>query len=231
QNLFKKYPDVSIIGGPNLTPLESSNEFERLQGIALESEFVSGEMTYRYKSAGDNSVTSDSRLILCNMAFRREVFTSSGLTFETKLFYAEENLLITQAINLGLTALYCPDLIVYHSRRQDFLGLIQQFFNSGYGRGLLPAFSKGTLQWYHLAPAALVVYICISFYIVNLFLFLPPILYYTLNSYPISKKNGGRISGTFKIAFIAFTIHFAYGTGIIFATIKRLIWKIQKKFS
>jgi GT2 family glycosyltransferase len=230
--LFEKHHDVFIIGGPNLTPPEAKN-FEILQGAALATFFVSGKMETRYKSAGKQRFSADTELILCNMAFKRELFTKYNLSFEPLLHYAEENLIITQAENLGLKALYAPDLIVYHSRRDSFFKLALQFFYSGYGRGLLPLWAQNTLKFYHLMPAAFVFYLVVLAYFGNAVLSVPAVLYAALNArnafITCKTTNFKLMPAVVQIFFITFTVHFFYGTGIIFAFFTRVLWKITKK--
>ncbi len=128
-NIIKKYPEFSIIGGPNLLP-PGSGDVETLSDWFLKSWFC-GPFRRRYQGQGEFQDVNEAELILCNLAIKK----STELKFSKELPFGEENELVWRLQQAQGRAFYSSKLIVYHFRRQDLLVFLNQIFKYGLGRG------------------------------------------------------------------------------------------------
>ncbi len=145
-----RYPEASVIGGPNLTPPHSAL-FERCVGLLLGSRLCAGPMSRRYAGFSADTWTDDSGLILCNLAVRREALDDAP-PFDPELVRNEENLLLERLARGGRRALHCPELFVHHERRATVGGFCRQCFLSGQGRANMSIKLPASLRLLHLAP-------------------------------------------------------------------------------
>jgi len=126
-------PAVAVVGGPSLTP-ETDSLFQRAAGIALASPLGGGGARNRYRRTGSARATSERELILCNLAFRREIFLSMG-GLDERLYPNEENELLDRIAKGGLGLRHDPELAVQRSQRPTLRAFSRQFFGYGRGRG------------------------------------------------------------------------------------------------
>ncbi len=146
-------PEVSVFGGPNDTPPESSR-FQITQGAVLGSLLGSGPVSRRY-GARQAGFADERWFTLCNLAVRRQAM----LPFLDELVCAEENELLAKLRRRDQLMLYDPSLRVYHARRPTPSAFVRQMFKYGRGRGQLVARRPGTVRAAYLAPAAFVLYL------------------------------------------------------------------------
>ena len=160
---FKARQDVDVIGGPNLTPLNSSL-FQRCCGYAFSSVFGAADMHSRYAAFGKDRPADDRLLILCNLSVRKTTLDAKKIMFAGDLVCAEENNLLYRLELEGCKMLYCPQLIVYHERRKNILSFITQVFRYGYGRFQHTCHMPGSLRVFHLLPSLFVLYLLLSLF-------------------------------------------------------------------
>ncbi len=122
---------VAVVGGPSLTPSGDSS-LQQLFGAALTSFFGAGAVRNRYRSIGSQRITTEQELILCNLAFRRELFLASG-GFDERLYPNEENELLDRIVATGHKLLHDPSMAVERSQRPTLKAFIRQMY--AYGRG------------------------------------------------------------------------------------------------
>jgi cellulose synthase/poly-beta-1,6-N-acetylglucosamine synthase-like glycosyltransferase len=122
---------VAVVGGPSLTPAGDTLP-QRLFGVALSSLFGAGAMRNRYRATGSLRRTTEKELILCNLAFRRELFLRAD-GFDERLYPNEENELLDRIAASGNTLLHDPAIAVERSQRPTLAAFMRQMF--GYGRG------------------------------------------------------------------------------------------------
>jgi succinoglycan biosynthesis protein ExoA len=122
---------VAVAGGPSLTPASDSC-LQHLFGAALTSLFGAGSMCNRYRSVGSLRQTTEQELILCNLAFRRELFLAAG-GFDERLYPNEENELLDRISAAGHKLVHEPSMAVERSQRPTLAAFMRQMF--GYGRG------------------------------------------------------------------------------------------------
>lgn len=122
---------VAVVGGPSLTP-DDDSRLQRLLGVALTSLFGAGSVRNRYRSVGSLRLATEQELILCNLAFRRELFLAAG-GFDERLYPNEENELLDRIAAAGNKLLHEPNMAVERSQRHTLRAFMRQMF--GYGRG------------------------------------------------------------------------------------------------
>lgn len=149
-------PTVAVVGGPSLTP-ETDSLFQRAAGIALASPLGGGGARNRYRRTGTARATSERELILCNLAFRRELFLAMG-GLDERLYPNEENELMDRIAKSGLGLCHDPELAVYRSQRPTLRAFFRQFFGYGRGRGEQTRIA-GTRSVVDFLPSLLLAYL------------------------------------------------------------------------
>lgn len=120
---------VGLVSGPGLVPVELP-WMAHLAGAALASK-AAGYVAQRYQSA--NAIPRPakwSRLIGCNMAYRRNVLEEINL-FDPDFWPGEEMLAAYRATSRGHLLIFHPEARVYHYPRHTCMRFLQQMF--GYG--------------------------------------------------------------------------------------------------
>jgi GT2 family glycosyltransferase len=223
---FSEYPEVDIIGGPNITP-PGSTGFQRLSGYLLSSAVVAGGMRKRYAGSASEGLTDDMSLILCNLAIKRNVFEKENIYFDERLHYNEENLLLSRLKNKGYKMLHCPELVVYHHRRKDLYSFARQVFGSGKGRAIMTYIMPRSVSLVHLMPVALMIYAAALFVLGRYFLAWLPLIAYLLavifNSCYIAVKNREKYHTVITMTVISMVAHLSYGAGFVAGAVRRLI--------
>jgi glycosyltransferase involved in cell wall biosynthesis len=157
-DVFARRPEVDVLGGPNLTPLDSSL-FEQSVGAVLASRFGSARVCDRYRSVGKIRATDDRALILCNLAIRRRAIASRRPVFGDEMVCNEENLLLGLLALENRTMLHDPELIVYHTRRAKVGDFARQIFRYGRGRWQNTAALPASLSPVFVIPPAFLIYL------------------------------------------------------------------------
>lgn len=147
---------VAVVGGPSLTPARDCR-VQQLFGAALSSLLGAGAMRNRYRATGSLRRTTERELILCNLAFRRDLFLAVG-GFDERLYPNEENELLDRLAGLGHTLLHEPAMAVERSQRPTLAAFMRQMF--GYGRGRAQqTLLAGPASLLSFAPLLLVCYL------------------------------------------------------------------------
>lgn len=154
-DLAAAHPEVTVFGGPNVTPV-GSTRFQIVQGAVLGSLVGAGPVRHRY---GRHPLGSaDERwFTLCNLAVRRDAMPP----FSDVLVCAEENEVLDRLARDGHEMLYDPQLVAYHERRSTYRGFAQQMAKYGRGRGQLIRRRPASLRLPFLAPTGLLAYVAL----------------------------------------------------------------------
>lgn len=140
---------VGLISGPSLLP-DDITLMARLAGMALASR-AAGYVQERYSA--DNPVPRTvkwSRLIGCNMAYRRRVLEEIN-GFDTQFWPGEEMIAAYIAtVRKGYTLVFQPAALLYHYPRTDYRQFLKQMY--GYGATRIRLIRAGT----DIEPATLV---------------------------------------------------------------------------
>ncbi len=213
-NFFKNYPEIDIVGGPQLTPKED-NSFGKISGYALGSIFGAAEASIRYKinrailNANEKYITSS------NLICKRKVFEK--IFFDENLWPGEDPKFISDAIKAGFKVAYFPEIIVYNRRRNSLDGLIKQIFGYGLTRPKKERFIETLKKPLFLIPSLFILYLAFlpTLFLLNSALLYPLLLYLILNilfSFYSSFKNKDFFA-FFLLPFLFLIIHLSYGLG------------------
>jgi GT2 family glycosyltransferase len=215
-------PAVAVVGGPSLTP-GSDSALQRLFGEALTSVFGAGAMRNRYRSTGLARETTEQELILCNLAFRRDLFLRLG-GFDERLYPNEENELLDRISAQGYRLLHLPAMAVQRSQRHTLAAFMRQMFAYGRGRAQQSRIA-GLRSWISLVPLAFVLYLLLLPLLLiaggqgvwlPLFSYLALDLGFTL----IALGQSGRI-GTLLLALVFPLMHCCNGIGLLYGFLAR----------
>lgn len=122
-------PGTDFISGPGLVP-PNVGLFARLAGIVLASP-ATGYVAWRYRhGASELTPVKWSKIIGCNMAFRRKVLAALG-GFDAAFWPGEEMIAAYRAEQMGHQLHFYSPAWVYHYPRQSLSRFCRQIF--GYG--------------------------------------------------------------------------------------------------
>jgi GT2 family glycosyltransferase len=205
---------VVAVGGPSITPA-SDSLFQRAVSRVLSSSLGGGAIRNRYRRHGVLRETNDCELILCNLAFRREVFITYG-GLDERLYPNEENELIDRLIASGARLVHDPDLFVVRSQRPTLKAFIRQMVTYGRGRAE-QSLVTGSFSFKPLIPAMFAVYL-VSLALAPLWwwYFLPAFVYFTAVTFSaLAAAAEEGIGIALRLPMIYTLLHFCYGAGFI----------------
>lgn len=185
--------DWDVLGGPDRTP-PSSGWLQIAVGETITSPLCMGPTYSRHSPVGHYSMNADEKmLILCNLWFRRSVFTDHQLKFNKDLFRNEENFLLKEIQKLNKKIHYDPELFIYH-KRKSLKRLAVSTFKSGEYRirsfFLAPTWQEGV---YFVPLLTLTVLSLLSFYQASLVALLAILYTFVVCLYSLWKFKGVHI--------------------------------------
>ncbi len=214
---FAARSDAMVVGGPNLTPLDSDT-FQRCVGEVFSSLFGAATVRDRFRRRGDMRPADDSALILCNLALRRPIISELLEPFKEHLICNEENVLLGELGASGAQMLHDPDLIVYHRRRSNLREFFAQVFRYGRGRWQNTLVAPSSLSLAYITPAVFILYL-ISTLLVHNQIYLGPLFVYLgllLGASALATLDL-RQPRTFFLFLVLFPVcHISYGCGFLF---------------
>lgn len=206
--------NVAAVGGPSLTPPDDS-PFQRAVAWALASTFGGGAIRNRYRSSGILRDTDDRELILCNLAFRRDVYLSFG-GLDERLYPNEENELIDRLLKSGLRLLHDPGMFVKRSQRPTLAAFVRQMKTYGKGRAEQSLITR-TLSFKAIIPALFALYLLsLPLMLFSGWYLLPGLLYLSaLAANTLSAAYSGGVRLALRLPMVYTLLHFCYGAGFI----------------
>lgn len=222
--VLEHYEDTQVagVGGPNITP-ETDSFLQKCFGYVMQSFFGSASMRSRYKPVGAVKEATEKNLILCNFSIRRNILEK--MKFDERLFPNEENELFNRLKSRGYKLLYDPDLVIYHSRRNDLLGFIMQLFGHGRGRAEQILIQRHSLSLLFFIPSLFLIYLFIP--VIHTIYLLPTGLYLLfdiLSSLNITiEKRDPRL--LLILPFLYPIEHISYGFGFIWGFLNSITGK------
>lgn len=205
---------VAAVGGPSLTPADNSI-FQLAVARALSSSLGGGAIRNRYRSVGVLRETDDRELILCNLAFRREVYLSMG-GLDERLYPNEENELIDRLLKSGLRLLHDPDLFIRRSQRPTLAAFIRQMKTYGRGRAEQTLISRA-LSFKAIIPAMFALYLLsLPLTLLSRWYLLPGLLYLAVvGASTVAAALSGGVRLALRLPMVYTLLHFCYGAGFI----------------
>ncbi len=146
-------PEVDVIGGPALLRPEAQGREVAFHAL-LTHPLVVGPVRARYAALGAFRASSQTELILCNMAARRSVFEKIG-QLPVELYPNEENEWLDRAQMAGVGIYYDPALQVFRPQRPTWTELARMLVRYGIGRTKQLQVSRGHFTPHQLAPLVL----------------------------------------------------------------------------
>jgi GT2 family glycosyltransferase len=211
---IRVHPSAGVLGGPNLTPPQSS-WFQIIQGAVLASIVATGPVRRRY-GAHPPGPADERFFILCNLAVRRDEL----VPFAGSLVCAEENALLAELAGAGVRMHYDPDMAVYHERRPTWTSFARQMFKYGTGRGQVLRTSHDLPQALYLVPTLVTAYLAATPALASI----RPVLAIPAAGYLLAVLAGGvriavtirprRMAATFPATAMIVLLHVSYGAGV-----------------
>lgn len=212
---FKKYLNIDIVGGPQLTPKDDP-PFAKISIYTLSSFFGGFSMSKRYKKSKLNLNANEKNITSAICFIKKEVFKKAGY-FNPKLFPGEDPEFFSRAKKAGFKIAYSPTIKIYHRRRPNLFSFIKQIFN--YGKVRRSVSKKIGPEFY--IPSLFVIYLILLPFLPSIFLL--PLYFYIiidiLFSIYLSIKNLS-LTALILIPFMFPIIHISYGIGMIYSFFK-----------
>ena len=221
---FNQYPDVDIVGGPQLTPNTDSG-FAKYSGYVLSSIFGAWKVSNRYSGKKIVLNANETHLTSSNLICKKSVMEK--IQFDPSLFPGEDPKFISDAKKEKLKIAYNPNIKIYHQRRKTIKQFFRQNFNYGKVRPQKEKFRDTIKTPFFLIPSIFVIYILaliISLFFINNILIWIPLILYLILLVGFSIYESIKNKNTFAILpllFIFPLIHISYGLGIIWGYIQR----------
>lgn len=214
---------VAAVGGPSITP-EGDSLLQRSFGAALGSFLGGFSIRNRYRRVGKVRESSENELILCNLAFRRDMFTEEGGLNES-LYPNEENELMNRLQKNGYRLIHDPDAYILRSQRKTLKAFVRQMLNYGRGRAEQTLAAPYSFRPSHLVPTLFLLYLLSIPFAKNLLYLLPLACYLLVNlsSSIHSGLKGREWSFFFTLPVIYLLMHICYGAGVIWGSFRGLI--------
>ncbi len=131
--IFEEYPNLAALGGPGLTPPDSSWR-ERVGGAIYESRLGSGPLRRRFRASHGAFLRHEDDLPAFNLLVRRDALNAIG-GWKTNLYGGEDTRLCERLVEAGFILAYNPGVVVYHYRRPIFTPHLKQIANIARHRG------------------------------------------------------------------------------------------------
>lgn len=219
-SFFKRYPQVDILGGPQITP-NTDKTFARVSGYAMSTKLGAGGASKRYKR---NNLTLDAdsnyisgALMIC----KRKVFKK--LEFNRNIYPGDDTNFIESAKNKGFVVAFDPDIFIYHRRRADLKGYIKQVGTFAYTRSSVKLIREKFTSPFFYIPSMFLIYLAVLptlLFISKLFLI--PLITYVILILSVSIietiKNKDS-SAILILPWLFFLTHIVYGTMFIYGYI------------
>ena len=146
-------PEVEVVGGPALLR-PGADGTELAFHALLTHPLVVGPVRARYAALGRFRASSQTELILCNLAARRTVFEKIG-HLPVELYPNEENEWLDRAQIAGVGIYYDPELQVFRPQRPTWAEMARMLVRYGIGRTKQLQVSRGHFTAHQLAPLVL----------------------------------------------------------------------------
>jgi GT2 family glycosyltransferase len=172
-DFFENNPDIHVIGGPNLTPPNSSVK-EKASGYIFASFLGAAQMSARYSLKKSLKNCDERSLTACNLAVRKETFLKAG-GFPEDIFPGEEVIMLHKLRYSGYKLYFNPKMIVYHLRRPLFMPHIKQVFGYGRCKGVMMKKYGFRVGLFSILPAMATIYLFVT-PLIGLFFNLPEII-------------------------------------------------------
>jgi len=222
---FGKYPEIDIVGGPQLTPPDDST-FGYVSGIALASIIGGACIRNRYKKGILNLNSDERELTTANVFCKKEVFNKAF--FNPDFWPGEDTLFFNELVKKGVKLAYYPELYIYHRRRRNPGELFKQIFRYGYARPAIDSIKKTKRTFFlFVIPSAFFLYLVFSPLLTmwNILYLLPLTFYITIIfaiSFTILMKEKSHTKKLLLLPFVFLIIHISYGLGFICGVLKNI---------
>jgi hypothetical protein len=215
-SFFKKYPEIDIVGGPQLT-INKEDLFAKASGCALSSKFGSAGVSSRYVPNKLNLNADETMITSANLICKREVFNK--VKFDENIYPGEDPKFIADAKKNNFRVAYSPNIIAFNKRRTSLFLLIKQIFSYGFTRPMKEPILDTIKKPFFLVPSLFLIYLILLPLLVSFnkaFLF-PLSLYFILNII-FSIFESIKVRNMIFILFLPWiflSIHLSYGIGFI----------------
>ena len=221
-DFLKKYPQIDMIGGPQLTP-RTDGYFARSNGYTLASKF-GGSTNKRYKKTR-LTLNADSDYITgANIICRKEIF--KNIKFDPNVYPSDDVNFAEEVKKQEFKIAYSPKIFIYHRRRDNLKALVKQIFDYARLRSKKNIYQNVIKKPVFLIPSLFFLYLLFlpTLFLFNKLFITPLILYILINLFfSLYESIQNKDPSTFiSLPFLFLTIHLTYGIGFIVGIINKL---------
>ena len=231
---------LSVVCGPGVLP-PNAKFWEKVFDAVLCTWIGSGGFSYRFTPKPERTVDDFPSM---NFLIKKKVFDKIG-GFHSEYWPGEDSKLCEDVVQKLKGAIYyCPEVLVFHHRRNSLKHYLKQHGNYGYHRGAFFAHGdSNSRRFTYLVPSIFVIYLLLAIiygfwlglnetsvdrYATALIIVFIPLKIYKLAIGSVFLENSFKHKGI-KVAFAASAVlvlmHIVYGTmfikGLIIGTMKK----------
>ena len=145
----EKLPEADVIGGPDAAPPESKG-LPYAVSLTLASPFCTGATFRRHRSKGQRATpASEIELTSCNLWVKSH-WWRQGLRFPVDYRRGEETVLLKELQDRGARLWWLPNLVVWHTRRDEWQALLRASWGGGFHRARVLQ-EQGGPRWFWLS--------------------------------------------------------------------------------
>ena len=224
-NFFQQYPEIDVVGGPQLTPSDDT-AFGYVSGIALGSIIGGASIRNRYRKGMFNLNSDERDLTTANVFCKKDVFTKA--LFNPNFWPGEDPIFFNELAEKGVKLAYYPELYIYHRRRSNVSSFAKQIFHYACVRpGIGSTRKTRKTSFLFIVPSLFVIYLVFLPLLArwNLLFLLPLVLYITVIlavSFILMLKETSHKKALLLLPFVFIIIHISYGIGFIWGYINKI---------
>jgi len=220
---FKK-EEVGGVGGPNLTPSDSSTG-QKVSGYIFASAVATGAFALRYQMRYKfRQGLPVKEMPSCNLIVRKEAALKINGFDETLLTGEDAKFCFNIRKKLDKRILYVPQAVVYHQRRHLWKPHLKQVWNYGRDKAWVIKEDFSLDKFYYFIPFSFVLFLFFGA-IISLFSSLAAKIFLFLISIYLLIILATSLMANFKLSPLIFIgiilTHLSYGLGFFYGLVKK----------
>ncbi len=156
EKFFLRYPEMDIVGGPQLTAADDSG-FSRISWYALSSLFGAWKVSTRYSVRSLRLDVDETAVSSANLLCKKKVL--EAVAFVPNLFPGEDSKFVADARKAGFRVAYTPSVQLFHKRREKIGSLMQQICSYGRARPRKETLKETLRMPFFLVPSLFFIYL------------------------------------------------------------------------
>ena len=206
-----KSVDADIVGGP--TRIYPEAGFREAAGFVMSHPFGIGNSkvhNLNFRGYVDHVTFG---------AWKKNIFYDIGY-FDERLIRNQDDEFDYRAKSKGKKIFLNPDIKLWYIPRDSYIGFFKQYFQYGFYKPMVLLKIKSEIKFRHLVPSLFVIYIILCILFPRFPLILIPLYIYAGIIFTVALFSNHGLRNKIRIPLLFFSIHMAYGTGMLLGLFK-----------